>query len=111
MLKKVKDFSKVKLNSEDVLVLNKLVKKGLAIELPDDASQELREQAGNVYKLEILAVGSGVDVFKTGEIVVFKTDRIMEFPLDPTDKDSDGISVTHMNNIMFTVTEDNYELS
>lgn len=112
MLKKVKNFKNVTLNNQDVLVLNTLLKKGTNIFLPDDASKALQEQAGKEYLSKIIAIGKEVTCFDVDDIVVaFKTDQIPEWQLDPTNEDSDGISVTHMNNILMTTKPDNYELS
>lgn len=110
MISKVKDLSKLKLNSQDVMIKAVLVSTSEASKLISLAEMNSEDRAKHEeWEAVIVGVGSEVKDFEIGDIVVeFKTNRIESRELNPDEKNSPRISVVHMNLIESAASSSNY---
>lgn len=114
MVEKIKDLSKVVLNSQDVMLMA-MVKSKIKSNLDlSSMAQKDKEDMEELISTEILAVGCDVKVFTPGQMCIRKPNSPFMYDILKTDKLPTmetveyRVAVLHMNNILFATDLDNF---
>jgi hypothetical protein len=114
-MSKVKDYTKLIISEEDVLVKRECLKNGSSLLLADDASEETKKAKDGIWgDPEIIKVGSEVKCWEPGQII---TSLKQEYPFTYFSDEEEG-SVAKKGAIRYysypsrlidtTVEKDNY---
>lgn len=102
MITEITDFSKVTMNTDDVLMETTVVPKNEESLIILDSMNENDKKEFEKYTHIIKAVGEGVTDFKVGQEALLKSNSMVPLPIN-MDKENVVIGITGKHNIALTI--------